>query len=47
MCPRGKTRDRRYNVHKSPGAGKIDDNKSFEDLIRETGKRDYPANSYR
>jgi 5-methylcytosine-specific restriction endonuclease McrA len=40
-------RDRDYNVHKRPRSGKIDDNKSFEDLLRETRKKDSSANSYR
>jgi len=40
-------RDRPYNAHKRPGSGKIDDNKSFEDLLRETRKKDSPDNSYR
>ena len=40
-------KDRHYNVHKRPGSGKIDDNKSFEDLLRETRKRDSSDNSYR
>jgi len=40
-------RDRSYNVQKKSGAEKMGDNKSFEDLLRETRKRDSSANSYR
>ena len=40
-------RDRRYRVHKKPGTGKIDSEKSFKDLLRETRKGRPSANTYR
>ncbi len=40
-------RDRRYRVHKKPGTGKIDSDKSFEDLLRETRKGRSSASTYR
>jgi 5-methylcytosine-specific restriction endonuclease McrA len=40
-------RDRRYTVHKKPGTGKIDSDKSFEDLLRETRKGRSSASTYR
>jgi len=40
-------RDRRYGAHKKPGAGKRDNDESFEDLLRETRKGRSSAGSYR
>jgi len=40
-------RDRRYGVHKRPESGKVDSNKSFEDLLRETRKGGSSASTYR
>ena len=40
-------RDRRYGVYKKPGTGKIDSDKSFKDLLRETRKGRSSANTYR
>jgi 5-methylcytosine-specific restriction endonuclease McrA len=40
-------RDRRNSLHKRPGSGKIDGNKSFEDLLRKTRKSTSSVNSYR